>query len=332
VTSTLRPMNLGEILDRTFQIYRSKFLGFAGIAALPALAMFGIHLAELRWLHGAWTIHLSHQWVGLWNLFVYVGLSHVASFLGILFFPAQVHLASTASLGEGSSISTALRFLVARWRTYLWVAILKFLVVLVIPEILFLTLALGMALIGVLVGVVGGGPEMGANVVLLIVGFPAIAGFALFLWLVGCISLVVPACAIEGIGGGNAFRRSWALSKGSRARIILSWLMIAVFSWLLIFGVELAFRWAFQYLCRAHFLGALARDFYSPAVYLLFAAVSALIGPVYPIAITLFYYDQRIRHEGYDIERMMEEAGMTAPATPPGGDGFIAPVAEDIEA
>jgi hypothetical protein len=29
---------------------------------------------------------------------------------------------------------------------------------------------------------------------------------------------------------------------------------------------------------------------------------------------------------------MMEEAGMTAPATPPGGDGFIAPVAEDIEA
>jgi hypothetical protein len=44
--------------------------------------------------------------------------------------------------------------------------------------------------------------------------------------------------------------------------------------------------------------------------------------------VTLFYYyyDQRIRHEGYDIERMMEEAGMTAPSTPPGGDGFIVPV------
>jgi hypothetical protein len=41
----------------------------------------------------------------------------------------------------------------------------------------------------------------------------------------------------------------------------------------------------------------------------------------YPIALTLFYYDQRIRHEGYDIERMMETAGMIATATPPLPDG-----------
>ena len=34
--AALRPMNLGEILDRTFEIYRKKFLLFAGIAALPA--------------------------------------------------------------------------------------------------------------------------------------------------------------------------------------------------------------------------------------------------------------------------------------------------------
>jgi hypothetical protein len=47
-----------------------------------------------------------------------------------------------------------------------------------------------------------------------------------------------------------------------------------------------------------------------------------------PVA-TLFYYDQRIRHEGYDIERMMEEAGMTAPSNPPSGDSSIAPAAED---
>jgi hypothetical protein len=39
-----------------------------------------------------------------------------------------------------------------------------------------------------------------------------------------------------------------------------------------------------------------------------------------------FHYDQRIRQEGFDIVRMMEEAGMTAPSTPPSGDGSIAPV------
>jgi hypothetical protein len=36
-------MTLGEILDRTIQIYRSRFLVFIGIAAIPALAMLALH-------------------------------------------------------------------------------------------------------------------------------------------------------------------------------------------------------------------------------------------------------------------------------------------------
>ena len=33
---TLRPLSLGEILDRMFQLYRSRFLMFAGIASFAA--------------------------------------------------------------------------------------------------------------------------------------------------------------------------------------------------------------------------------------------------------------------------------------------------------
>ena len=50
MTATLRPMNLGEILDRTFQIYRSRFLVFVGIAALPAIAMMALEMADQFWL------------------------------------------------------------------------------------------------------------------------------------------------------------------------------------------------------------------------------------------------------------------------------------------
>jgi hypothetical protein len=34
------------------------------------------------------------------------------------------------------------------------------------------------------------------------------------------------------------------------------------------------------------------------------------------IVLTLLYYDQRIRREGFDVERMMQAAGLDANATP----------------
>jgi len=43
--------------------------------------------------------------------------------------------------------------------------------------------------------------------------------------------------------------------------------------------------------------------------------VNTLIGPIYATGLTLFYYDQRIRKEGFDIEWMMQAAGLTQPAT-----------------
>jgi hypothetical protein len=45
-------------------------------------------------------------------------------------------------------------------------------------------------------------------------------------------------------------------------------------------------------------------------------AVQALTKPVYGIALMLFYFDQRIRLEGFDIEWMMQRAGLVVPAAP----------------
>src|ERR1700761_5961174 len=41
---------------------------------------------------------------------------------------------------------------------------------------------------------------------------------------------------------------------------------------------------------------------------------NTFVGPIYATGFTLFYYDQRVRKEGYDIERMMHAAGLQAPA------------------
>ena len=38
---------------------------------------------------------------------------------------------------------------------------------------------------------------------------------------------------------------------------------------------------------------------------------NTFVGPIFATGFTLFYYDQRVRKEGYDIERMMHHAGMS---------------------
>jgi hypothetical protein len=56
-------------------------------------------------------------------------------------------------------------------------------------------------------------------------------------------------------------------------------------------------------------------------------AVQAITKPVYGIALVLFYYDQRIRIEAFDIEWMMQRAGLVVPEAAgrleaEGGGGF----------
>jgi len=44
MTDTLRPMTLGELLDRTFLLYREHFMLFVGLIALPHLALLAVQL------------------------------------------------------------------------------------------------------------------------------------------------------------------------------------------------------------------------------------------------------------------------------------------------
>ena len=329
MTTNLRPMNLGEILDRTFQVYRSRFLAFIVIAALPALAMLGLHAADTFWLHGQFTIRFTRQEVILWNFFVAIAIFHLSAFLGILISPAHMYLGSATSQGDECSVSKALRFAASRWRSYLWVTILKFLAELLIPEILGFLLFFGVVLLAIYSGLMNFNGHLGAISSVFVLLLLFVPGCILLCWLGSCLSLAIPACAFEEIVGYKALRRSWTLTKGSRLRILFTWMMIVVVSLIMMYGLELVVRWIFAYFFRANSFGAAIQDQYQTTIYFLNAMFYALIGPIYPIALTLFYYDQRIRREGYDVEMMLESAGMNAPAVLPAEGTLITPAAEE---
>jgi len=58
---------------------------------------------------------------------------------------------------------------------------------------------------------------------------------------------------------------------------------------------------------------------------------NSFIGPMYATGLTLFYYDQRVRKEGFDIEWMMEAAGMNAPVPVPEAPPGAAPPDSNAE-
>jgi hypothetical protein len=301
---------------------------FVGIAALPALAMRLVHMADNTWLH----VHslVQPEWKPgeyMWNFVVALGFFHISSVFGLLTQPALVKLASSSTLSEECSPMYSLWFAAAGWRGYLWIAVLKITGQLIIPELIAL---------GLLIAQIGIADAAGINdftglpsLVFLIV--PIIAGFGLFLWIGACFSLAIPAATVEHLKGTRALRRSWHLSRRGRGRIMLTWLAIAITSGFLLWAVQLLFHQSFIFLSSTIRSPLLTRALYLQVSHILNTAFSALLGPIYPIALTLFYYDQRIRHEGYDIERLMDAAGMTAPLPPPAGDNPIVPVLEDLQ-
>jgi len=327
----LRPSTLGEILDHTIQIYRARFWTFVGIATIPALAMLGLHLANVFWLHLDTIVHPSQKGHALWSIIVSTGFYHVAAILSVLISPALVCLTVAATDRKDCSIFHALRFIIVRWRSYLWVSVLKLSGELLIPVIIVLLLFVVTVLIVSLPGAIIHASVISAVGAWFVLALLIFGGGASFLFMGSSLSLTIPASAIEGLCGFKTIRRSWMLSKGTRPRIILTWVMVCLCSLTLQLSAFLVVRLIFSCFYHGHFA---SQQTYRPTVYFINAIVSALIGPIYPIAITLFYYDQRIRKEGYDIERMMEAAGLHAPDSSSVPEAVSAPeaAAEGVEA
>ncbi len=107
----LRPMTLGEILDRTFQIYRSRFLVFIGIAALPALAMMAVHFIDAAWLHVS-SIVQPHRRGGivLWSLVVGLGFYHISGFFASMVLPAYAKQVASSIGDEACSLRESVEF------------------------------------------------------------------------------------------------------------------------------------------------------------------------------------------------------------------------------
>ena len=326
----LHPLTLSEILDRTAHIYRSRFLVFFGIGALPAGMIFasaaGI-FAFMTWMgartkHGA-TVPDVAVWVFLIALLVVVvPLGLVAIALGEA---AMTDAAARTFLGENITIRGAYKTIWKRGWRYIGLYTLQILAIVIVPGGVFLIAMFGMIALKVSgAGANDNSPVFGGLLVVLMIILGAVA-----VWILLHLCLAFPVSVVEETTAWTSLKRGTRLSNGTRARTLLLYVLGAVLnqilSWCLMIPIIIALSLipALQGQAHTKLVGVVALF----TTYGSFFAVKTLIKPLYGIAITLFYFDQRIRKEGFDIEWMMQQVGMLVPSPAPEPALDAAPIA-----
>lgn len=318
--TSLRPLTLGEILDRTAQLYRSHFWLFAGIAAVYSGAILVLNLIQIGAQELVRVEHLAINplWLGVIGLVVQFFVAFVVGGLAVA---ANNRAVAWVHLGERATIRGAYAGILPRTGRYVWLmTIIGFvmwapLLVIYVGYMVALVIWVHPLGKGALQRSLGNpnaqaSPEAVVMLGLVTALFLLLAAMGLAYALVMGLrySLAIAACVVENLQARLAIRRSVELSKGSRARIFVLALLVIVIQ----FGLILVTQLAFIVMSVRHGqLSVGARV----AQQLVAFATNTFIGPMYATGLTLFYYDQRVRKEGYDIEWMMQAAGLS-PASP----------------
>ena len=336
----MRPLSLGELLDRTFTVYKSRFWLFCGIGAISALLQTAISAMQLAPMHlagmmGAFDAAKNRPGVVttpfqpnyLAGIGLGMGLALVAvSLLYLLVFvvtqAATVYALSEVYLGKTTTIGESLKATIGKWYRYLGIGIWQAGSMLWIPGVLLIaglillaTKITGLTILGgvlIFLGIAG--------------GFPV----GVILWLRN--SLAVQATVIEGLTVRPSMARSKILTAGAKGKVFVLLLLAGALS----YAASLLQMPLMMFVMFTIASGGKA--VVTEIIMLLVGFVGhALVQPVLMIGLSLLYFDQRVRKEAFDLVMLMGPAsGAMAPAavSVPGGGmpGFAAPVEQSYPA
>ncbi len=263
----LRPLSIGEILDRTFSLYRRHFLLFIGIAGIPHLLTLAVGLLQVWFGHAPLVVDrrsgglVFHQSTGLTLVF-----QILAVIVGIIVYlwsqGATVFAVTELYLGRQTSISACLRRVWGKLASLFGVVVLN-----------------GLAILGAL----------------LLFIIPGVY--------VACRLLVcVPSALIEGRGPRDSLSRSWHLTREYAGRAFVLYLLYLV----LAMGIGLLLGLPIGFALAAARNDPAALRTWLAAQQVLNVVVTALVTPIILIGTSVFYFDLRVRQEAFDLQFMMD--------------------------
>ena len=260
----LRPLEVGDLLDETFRIYRRHFLLFAAIAvilAIPSAALMSLALA--------WFATGLEQTSGtdLTPVLGFLASFAAAGIVSIFILPftygAITYAACESAMGRPVSAGGVFRGVLCRYFPLLgyW--------------LLFNTFTMYIAI------------------------FLCVAPFILWVWVYVMWVAATPAMFVENIGLGQAISRSRSLVEGRWWRTFLILFLMAIVTYIVRLGLN-----GFLTISEVPLEAVLNPFLVSAIVQGLATLLAALVTPVTQILIVLIYFDLRVRREALDLFQM----------------------------
>ena len=224
----LRPLSTGEVLDRTFQLYRLRFALFAGLAILPAAV--SVVTQSLRlWYSAHQSVHV-HTGANLYKVQIITAALTVASAVISLVLYGITQAATTWSvsavyLGESATIRTAYQTAMKHWFRYTTIVLRQIWAGFWLPVLLF-AFGLGLQFAR------RGSPS--ANITAGLIYIVAFFSLAYAVWAYIRVSLAVPAAVMESLGVRASIKRSKQLLVDRKVRVFL--LLVFLFALYLVIG------------------------------------------------------------------------------------------------
>jgi hypothetical protein len=264
VSLRLRPLEVGDLLDETFRIYRRHFLLFAAIAVILAIPS-----AALTSLAFAWFATGLEQTSGtdVTPLLGFLGSFAAAGIVSIFILPftygAITYAACESAVGRSVTAGGVFRGVLRRYFPLLgyW--------------LLFNTFTMYIAIL------------------------LCVAPFILWVWIYVMWVAATPAMFVENIGLGQAISRSRSLVEGRWWRTFLILFLMAVVTYIVRVGLN-----GFLTISEVPLEAVLNPFLVSAIVQGLATLLAALVTPVTQILIVLIYFDLRVRREALDLFQM----------------------------
>ena len=303
----LAPLGAGDLIDRAVRLYRRHLFVLIRTAAPPMI------IAAAGWI----VFSLSFQRVFTTqetdDLFIYILLS-IISFsvmMGGYLFTLVVMGGATRTLvahllrnepvtARATYAAVRARFwglLGASFIVLIWI-IISLSAVWVVWYVLLLMMMMAVFLssivstwLAIVFGIIGGVLATGV-------------GLWLFFFIVGRVAYVPQVMLVEGKGVFEAFSRSFSLARGNVRRLMAMTLFTTFATYSALMILLLPLGW-YGYLSGVDPLNSTQWPaWYSIAYSVLGPLSSILLTPVWMLGLSLLYVDERVRHEGYDIELM----------------------------